>query len=82
MCPCVLLATACRYACTHGYCKVTDMFYVSVHVLYYHSHIMFATGHITEDTCKYLTKDTDRTQQFYVMPKIHKLVFNPQGDLW
>ena len=34
---------------------------------------------ISQSTCSYLTTDIDRTQQFYLLPKIHKDPYNPPG---
>ena len=36
-------------------------------------------GQISQSTCNYLTTDTDRTQQFYLLPKINKDPLNPPG---
>ena len=33
---------------------------------------MLQRGEISHNTCNYLTTDNDRTQQFYLLPKIHK----------
>ena len=40
---------------------------------------MLQRGQITQETCSYLTTDIDRTQQFYLLPKIHKDMNNPPG---
>ena len=40
---------------------------------------MLQRGQITQKTCSYLTTDIDRTQQFYLLPKIHKDMNNPPG---
>ena len=42
-----------------------------------HVHEMQQKGQISQNTCSYLT--TDRTQQFYLLPKIHKNPKNPLG---
>ena len=36
-------------------------------------------GQISQSTCNYLTTDIDRTQQFYLLPKIHKDPLIPPG---
>ena len=36
-------------------------------------------GQISQNTSKYLTTDIDRTQQFSLLPKIHKDINNPPG---
>ena len=40
---------------------------------------MLQRGQITQNTSTYLTTDIDRTQQFYLLPKIHKDMNNPPG---
>ena len=40
---------------------------------------MLQRGQITQNTSTYLTTDIDRTQQFYLLPKIHKDINNPPG---
>ena len=40
---------------------------------------MLQRGQISQNTCNYLTADIDRTQQFYLLPKIHKDLHNPPG---
>ena len=42
-----------------------------------HVHNMLQRGEISQNTCNYLTTDNDRTQQFYLLPKIHKDALNP-----
>ena len=44
-----------------------------------HVHNMLQKGEISQNTCNYLTTDNDRTQQFYLLPKIHKDPLNPPG---
>ena len=44
-----------------------------------HIHNMLQRGEISQNTCNYLTTDNDRTQQFYLLPKIHKDASNPPG---
>ena len=43
-----------------------------LYIVYLHVHNMLEKGKITEDTCRYLTTDIDRTQLFYMLPTIHK----------
>ena len=43
-----------------------------------HGHNMLQRGQITLHTCNYLTTDIDRTQKFYLLPKIHKDPLNQQ----
>ena len=40
---------------------------------------MLQRGQITEKTSSYLTTNIDRTQQLYLLPKIHKDMNNPPG---
>ena len=40
---------------------------------------MLQRGQISQSTCNYLTTDIDRTQQFYLLPKIHMDPLNPPG---
>ena len=40
---------------------------------------MLQRGQITQKTSSYLTTDIDKTQQFYLLPKIHKDMNNPPG---
>ena len=40
---------------------------------------MLQRGQISQNTSNYLTTDIDRTQQFYLLPKIHKDINNPPG---
>ena len=44
-----------------------------------HIHNMLQRGEISQNTCNYLTTDNDRTQQFYLLPKVHKDALNPPG---
>ena len=44
-----------------------------------HVHNMLQRGQITQRTCNYLTTNIDRTQQLYLLPKIHKDSLNPPG---
>ena len=50
-----------------------------IHRINLHAHNMLQRGQISQSTCNYLTTDTDRTQQFYLLPKIHKNPLNPPG---
>ena len=43
---------------------------------------MLQRGQITEKTSSYLTTDIDRTQQLYLLPKIHKDMNNPPGKTY
>ena len=45
-----------------------------------HVHNMLQMGKISQSTCNYLTSDIDRTQQFYLLPKIHKDPLDPPGS--
>ena len=40
---------------------------------------MLQRGQISQNTSNYLTTHIDRTQQFYLLPKIHKDIKNPPG---
>ena len=40
---------------------------------------MLQRDEISKNTCNYLTTDIDRTQQFYLLPKVHKDPLNPPG---
>ena len=42
---------------------------------------MLQRGQITQNTSTYLTTDIERTQQFYLLPKIHKDIHNPPSRL-
>ena len=42
-----------------------------------HVHNMLQRGEIPQNICNYLTTDNDRTQQFYLLPKVHKDPLNP-----
>ena len=50
-----------------------------LHRVNLHIHDMLQKGHVSQNTCNYLTTDIDRTQQFYLLPKIHKDLKNPPG---
>ena len=40
---------------------------------------MLQRGQMSQNTSNYLTTDIDRTQQFYLLPKIHQDLYNPPG---
>ena len=40
---------------------------------------MLQRGEMSQNTCNYLTTHNDSTQQFYLLPKIHKDASNPPG---
>ena len=44
-----------------------------------HAHDILQTDQLSQSTCGYLTTDIDGTQQFYMLPKIHKDPPNPLG---
>ena len=44
-----------------------------------HVHNMLQRGQISQSTCNYLNNDIDRTQQFYLLTKIHNNLHNPPG---
>ena len=44
-----------------------------------HVHDMLQKGQISSNTCSYLTTDFNRTQQFYLLAKIHMNPKNPSG---
>ena len=50
-----------------------------LHRVNLHVNDMLQKGQISQNTCNYLTTDIDRTQQFYLLPKIHKDPNNPPG---
>ena len=50
-----------------------------IHRVNLHVHDMLQKGQISPNTCNYLSTDIDRTQQFYLLPKIHKDPNNPPG---
>ena len=50
-----------------------------IHGVNLHVHDMLQKGQISKNTCNYSTNDIDRTQQFYLLPKIHKDPKNPPG---
>ena len=50
-----------------------------IHRINLNIHNMLQKGQISPNSCNYLTTDIDRTQQFYLLPKIHKDPHNPTG---
>ena len=42
-----------------------------IHRVSLHVHNMLLKGQISQSICSYLTTDIDRTQQFYMLPKVH-----------
>ena len=40
---------------------------------------MLQRGQMSQSSCNYLTADIDRTQQFYLLHKIHRDPHNPPG---
>ena len=53
----------------------------AIHRVNLHVNNMLQRGQISENTSNYLTTDIDRTQQFDLLPKIHKDIENPPGRL-
>ena len=53
-----------------------------IHGINLHIHNMLQRGQMSQSTCNYLTTDIDRTQQFYLLPKIHKDPCNPPGKTY
>ena len=65
---------------THFYEETSrDLTGKVIHRVNLHVHDMLQKGQIFQNTCNYLTLDIDRTQQFYLLPKIHKNPKNPPG---
>ena len=52
-----------------------------IHRVNLHVNNMLQRGQISQNTSNYLTTDIDRTQQFYLLPKIHKDLDNPPERL-
>ena len=57
----------------------TDLTGEVIHRINLHVNNMLQRGQISQNTCNYLTTDIDRTQQFYLLPEIHKDLHNPPG---
>ena len=57
----------------------TDLTGEVIHRVNLFANNMLQRGQITEKTSSYLTTDIDRTQQLYLLPKIHKDMINPPG---
>ena len=57
----------------------TDLTGEVIHRVNLYVNNMLQRGQISQNTSKYLTTDIDRTQQFYLLPKIHKDIQNPPG---
>ena len=65
----------------HNFYEQTNIDYTGevINRVNLHVHNMLQRGQITERTCNYLTTNIDRTQQLYLLPKIHKDPLNPPG---
>ena len=50
----------------------TDLTGDVIHRVNFHAYDMSHKVQISQSTCSYLTTDIDSTQQFYLLPKIHK----------
>ena len=59
--------------------KQNQITLVRLSIVNLHVHNMLQRGEISQNTCNYLITDTDRTQQLYLLPKIHKDPPNPSG---
>ena len=46
-----------------------------------HVHDMLKRGQITDETCSFLTTYIDRTQQSFILPKIHNSTLKFLADL-
>ena len=57
----------------------TDLTGEVIHTMNLYVNNMLQRGQISQNTSNYLTTDIDRTQQFYLLPKIHKDINNPPG---
>ena len=57
----------------------TDLTGQVIHIINLHVNNVLQRGQISQNTCNYLTTDIDKTQQFYLLPKIHKDLHNPPG---
>ena len=57
----------------------TDLTGEVIHRVNLYVNNMLQRGQISQNTSNYLTTDIDRTQHFYLLPKIHKDINNPSG---
>ena len=57
----------------------TDLTGEVIHRANLHVHDVLQKSQIPQSICNYLTTDIDRTQQFYLLPKINKNPKNPPG---
>ena len=57
----------------------TDLTGEVIHRVNLYVNNMLQRGQISQNISNYLTTDIDRTQQFYLLPKIHKDIVNPPG---
>ena len=57
----------------------TDLIGVVIHRVNLYVNNMLEREQISQNTSKYLTTDIDRTQQFYLLPKIQKEINTPPG---
>ena len=53
-----------------------------IHRVNLHIRDMLQKGQISQNACNYWTTDIDRTQQFYLLPKIHKDPKNLPGKTY
>ena len=58
---------------------ISDLTGEVTHRVNLHVHDMLQKGQISQNTCNYLTSEIDRTQKFYLLPKIYKVPNNPPG---
>ena len=59
--------------------KHSDLTGEGIHRINLHVHNMLQRGQISQNTCNHLTTYIDRTQQFYLLPKIPRDIYNPPG---
>ena len=64
-----------------GLRQLSDLHLVKHYRVNLHMPDILNRGQITEDTCKYLTTYTDRTQLIYMLPKIDEGLINLPGRL-